>query len=93
MLKEIPQLSHELATKYAHRLIVISAILNTMGKLDADRQENWPCSEHGPHAFIAVTNSKSPAAKSLLWKTQLKLLKDISSLTAAITISGVKVDA
>ena len=34
MLKEIPQLSHDLAAKYAHRLIVISAILNATGKLD-----------------------------------------------------------
>jgi hypothetical protein len=34
MLKEIPQLPHELASKYAHRLIVVSAIMNTTGKLE-----------------------------------------------------------
>ncbi len=34
MLKEIPQLNHELAAKYAQRLIVVSAIMNTTGKLE-----------------------------------------------------------
>jgi hypothetical protein len=34
MLKEIPEFAPELLRKYAHKVIVVSAIMNTAGKLD-----------------------------------------------------------
>jgi hypothetical protein len=56
MLKEIPELSHELAAKYGHRLIVISAIMNTTGKLEQISVKQTPDAQLNAAFTEALTN-------------------------------------
>ena len=56
MLKEIPQLTPDLATKYARRLIVVAAIMNLAGKLEEIKIKQTPDSQLNAALMEALGN-------------------------------------
>ena len=80
LLKEIPQLPAELAQKCAHKLIVVSGVLNQDGKLEKIAMQQTPDSRVAAPLIEALSNWMFKPAELDGQKVSLKVLLGIRLL-------------